>query len=66
MLENRHITRRNPKGGPAGRIQLIGETHGGRVITLILDPTRDAAVWRPVTGWDAAADETELFERYAR
>ncbi|MGI9020092.1 MAG: hypothetical protein ACR2G3_05215 [Solirubrobacterales bacterium] len=65
LLSERHITRQNPKG-PAARIQLIGQTHGGRVLTVLLDPTDDPSVWRPVTGWDAEAEETKLFDRYGR
>jgi hypothetical protein len=65
LLANRHITRRNPKG-PVSRMQLIGRTHAGRVLTVLLDPTEDPGVWRPVTGWDAEGEEVKLFDRYGR
>jgi uncharacterized DUF497 family protein len=63
MLSNRHVTADNPRGGE-GRILLIGETNGGRLLTVSLQDTNDPAVWRPVTGWDSSDGERSLFQRY--
>lgn len=61
-LSNMHITTDNPKGGD-GRILLIGETNGGRILTVSLQETNDPAVWRPVTGWGSSDGERSLFQR---
>lgn len=30
---------------------VIGRDHGGSQIIVVVEPTRDPLVWRPVTGW---------------
>jgi hypothetical protein len=56
LLENRFTVRRN-KRSRTGERQLIGETNGGRVITVILATTAVPDRWRPITGWDSTAAE---------
>lgn len=56
ILQNRYTVRRNKKAR-AGNRQLIGETNGGRVLTIILAETLVAGRWRPVTGWEATEPE---------
>lgn len=56
LLDNRFTIRRNKKTGSGVR-QLIGETHGGRQLTVILAPTSTPDRWRPVTGWESTPDE---------
>ena len=56
MLRNRFTVRRNRRNR-AGNRQLIGETDGGRVLTVILAPTDLPDRWRPVTGWDSSLEE---------
>jgi uncharacterized DUF497 family protein len=56
---NAYVTARNARG-PDNRILMIGQTDGGRVITVVLEATRDDVVWRPVTGWSATPEEREL------
>ena len=51
MLENAFTIRRNKKSASGDR-QLIGETNGGRRLTVILASTSVPDRWRPVTGWD--------------
>lgn len=65
MLEGRHITRQNPTG-PAGRIQLIGQTFGGRALVILLDPTPHPTTWRAFTGWPPEGEERKLFDQYCR
>jgi hypothetical protein len=36
---------------------LIGETDGGRVLTVILAATAEPDRWRPVTGWESSPQE---------
>ena len=64
VLANRHITVENPK--QEERVLLIGETHGGTLVTISLAPTRDPGTWRPVTGWSATEAERKLFRRHVR
>jgi hypothetical protein len=39
------------------QVRIIGPVRTGRFITLVLEPTEDPAVWRPVTGWPATDGE---------
>jgi uncharacterized DUF497 family protein len=64
VLSNRHITVTNHRS--PGRITLIGETNGGAILAIALDPTLDPGTWRPVTALPADADECDLFERHCR
>ena len=56
LLENRFTVRRNKKHR-AGARQLIGQTNGGRVLTIMLAATHVPDRWRPVTGWDSTPPE---------
>jgi hypothetical protein len=56
ILANRYTVRRNRKAR-SGEHQLIGQTNGGRMLTIILGSTAFEGRWRPVTGWDSTADE---------
>jgi uncharacterized DUF497 family protein len=56
ILDNRYTVRRNKKDA-TGSKQLIGETDGGRVLTLILVETAVEGRWRPITGWDSTEPE---------
>lgn len=44
----------NPRS-PHGRDRklLLGETDGGRRLTLVVEPTLDPTTWRVITGWDS-------------
>jgi hypothetical protein len=61
---NRHVTVRNPRHGSrgAGRRLLIGRTHGGRVLTLVVEQTADPTTWLVVTGWGATDTERKILE----
>jgi uncharacterized DUF497 family protein len=66
VLANRYLTLPNPKGRPDTR-RLIGTTHGGRIITIVVAPVaHDPATVRPITGWDTTTDELKLYDRYCR
>jgi hypothetical protein len=65
VVANRHITAPNPRGEP-GSILLIGETDGGRVLTVPLAPTNDPATWRPATAFDASRHQRTIFRRRVR
>jgi uncharacterized DUF497 family protein len=51
MLSNTHIL--VPNKGHEPRLFLVGVTNGGRILTVVVEPTRDEGTWRPVTAWDA-------------
>lgn len=65
LVFNRHITAPNPRGG-RGSILLIGETNGGRTLTVPLAPTDDDGTWRPATAFDSSRNQRTLFRRHAR
>lgn len=54
LLHNRSEARPNPKrrDGNHERVRLIGQTNGGRRLTLVLEPTLDPTTWLTVTGWE--------------
>ena len=65
LPRNRHIIVRNPHAGgePSSRRLMIGGTNGGRVLTLVIERTLDAATWLIVTGWSATDVERNLLEK---
>ena len=40
-----------------GRDLMIGRTNGGRLLTIVIEPTDVDGVWDVVTGWDADKGE---------
>jgi len=56
------MTTRNSKES-ANRIYLIGRTDGGRALTVVLAPTYDDGVWRPITGWESTRTERALLDK---
>ena len=59
---NDHRIVRNPREGdePGRRRLLVGETDGGRALTLVIERTVDPTTWLIVTGWSATAVERKL------
>ncbi len=62
MLDNDHVLMPNRKRRSPRRF-LIGETNAGRKLTVVVERTRDAGSWRPVTAWNSRADEIATFNR---
>jgi hypothetical protein len=62
---NRKVISDNPRGEP-GSVLLIGETDGGRLLTVPLAPTDDPTTWRPATAFDASRYHRSLFDRRHR
>jgi hypothetical protein len=62
LPRNQHVTVRNPHAGgePDTRRLLIGETDGGRVLTLVIERTVDPSTWLIVTGWSSTDAERNL------
>ena len=65
LLTNENVIASNPHG-MAGTIRLIGHTNGGRLLTVVLEPTRDQTTWRPVTAWPTTKAEETASERTTR
>jgi uncharacterized DUF497 family protein len=65
LLHNRYETERNPRTPrrDADRMMLIGRTDGGRVLALVIEPTRDPNSWEIVTGWTASPRERKVLSR---
>jgi hypothetical protein len=40
--------------GHVNRIFLVGKTAAGRILAVVLDPTEDPQVYKPVTAYDAS------------
>jgi len=54
----------NPRGpgSKGGRSMLIGETDGGRVLTLVVERTPDPNSYEIVTGWTASPRERKVID----
>ena len=65
LPRNRHVIVRNPQGGGEQdkRRLIVGNTDGGRVLTLVIERTIDPTTWLIVTGWSATDTERNLLER---
>jgi hypothetical protein len=61
---NRHVTVRDPRaGGTSGkRILLVGQTDGGRALTLVIERTVEPTTWLIVTGWSSTEAERKIIE----
>jgi uncharacterized DUF497 family protein len=56
LLDSRYTVRKNKRSGSGDR-RLVGQTHGGRCLTVVLAETPVEGRWRPVTGWDSTTQE---------
>jgi hypothetical protein len=65
LIWNRNAIAANPRGRP-GSIMFIGETDGGRLLTVPLAPTTDPTTWRPATAFDASRHQRSIFDRRYR
>ena len=65
LPRNRHVIARNPHGGVAldQRRLMVGNTNGGRVLTLVIERTIDPTTWLIVTGWIATDAERNLLKK---
>ncbi|HKG04439.1 MAG TPA: hypothetical protein VKB03_14775 [Conexibacter sp.] len=65
LKSNRKVISENPRG-ERGSVLLVGETDGGRLLTVVLAPTDDLTTWRPATAFDASRHHRSLFDRRYR
>jgi hypothetical protein len=48
---------------PSTRRTLIGETDGGRTLTLVIEETLEPTSWLIVTGWTATERERNILAK---
>jgi hypothetical protein len=56
VLDSPHAVKKN-RGGRRASHMLIGRNHQDQCIAIPIEPTRERAVWRPVTAWHCKAAE---------
>ena len=58
------IAVRNPRPRVAGSILLIGPTHGGRILTIVLNPEPlDPDTWHVRTAWPSSPAQAHRYQR---
>jgi uncharacterized DUF497 family protein len=58
------IVIRNPRPRVEGSVLMIGPTHGGRVLTVVLNPEPlDPDAWHIRTGWEASIAQIRRYHR---
>jgi hypothetical protein len=69
LLANFNVVFRNPRARSGDvavredRRLMVGTTAGGRMLTLVIEPTPDPADWLVVSGWDSANRERRMWRR---
>lgn len=58
------IVIRNPRPRVVGSVLMVGPTHGGRILTVVLNPEpADPGAWHVRTGWDASTAQISRYHR---
>jgi len=65
IVANPHVVVRNRKGRRADYL-MIGSTHGGEIVTVALQKTREAGTWRVATAFAATDAQQKVFKREVR
>lgn len=64
VSESDSIVIRNPRPRVEGSVLMIGPTHGGRVLTAVLNPELlDAGAWHVRTAWESSAAQVTRYQR---
>ncbi len=45
---------------------MIGPTYGGRMVTVVIDPTLDPTTWEVRTAWPATDAQAAHYRRHRR
>jgi hypothetical protein len=54
----------NPRPRVEGSVLMIGPTHGGRILTVVLNPERvDLGAWHVRTAWEASRAQISRYRR---
>jgi hypothetical protein len=59
ILRNPGASRRSPQQHRARRL-VVGDTDGGRMLTLVVERTVEPTTWLVVTGWEATPAERRM------
>ena len=63
MTANRVVIA-NPRPRAEGSVLMIGPTHGGRILTVVLNPERiDPGAWQVRTAWEASGAQISRYRR---
>ncbi len=65
VLDNIHVLLPNRKGR-RGEYFIIGRDNGGSCISIPIEHTHIAAVWRPITAWPSKAGEETILKKRER
>ena len=65
IVANPHVVVRNRKDRRAHYL-MIGSTHGGEIVTVALQKTREAGTWRVATAYPATDAQQQVFKRDVR
>jgi uncharacterized DUF497 family protein len=65
IVANPHVVVKNRKDRRAHYL-MIGTTHGGEIVTVALERTRDAGTWRVATAHPATDAQQQVFRREVR
>jgi len=65
VLDNIHVVLRNRKGR-RGVYLIIGRDNGGSCISIPIERTHIAGVWRPITAWPSKAGEVTILRNNER
>lgn len=64
LPKNGALSRRNPHPRTFGSRFLIGPTHGGRILTVVVEPERtDEGAWHVRTAWNSSPAEQMFYYR---
>lgn len=64
MSDGDRVVIRNARPRVAGSVLMIGPTHGGRLLTIVMNPEpHDAGAWHVRTAWDASAAQIGRYRR---
>jgi hypothetical protein len=62
--EGDRIVIRNPRPRVAGSVLMIGPTHGGRILSVVLNPEPlDVGAWHVRTAWEASTAQISRYHR---
>lgn len=54
----------NPRPRVAGSVLMVGPTHGGRILTVVLNPEPlDVGAWHVRTAWEASTAQISRYHR---
>lgn len=63
VLDNKHLILRNRKG-QRGLYLVIGRDNGGTCISVPIERTHVAGLWRPITAWPCKKGEETILKKY--